>query len=106
MLSPYFAWFSTPVPVQHQKELSGSLKTRIDPGRSDHQIATTPKVVGGMTPACVERASDDDDLLAPVADALHELPLTLGERAISRGHKQDKVRARHELLRQRLVLRS
>ena len=30
---------------------------RIDPGRSDHQIATTPKVVGGMTPACVERAS-------------------------------------------------
>ncbi len=30
---------------------------RIDPGRSDHQIATTPKVVGGMTPACVERAT-------------------------------------------------
>ncbi len=30
---------------------------RIDPGRSDHQIATTPKVVGGITPACVERAT-------------------------------------------------
>jgi len=30
---------------------------RIDPGRSDHQIATTPKVVGGMTPRCVERAT-------------------------------------------------
>ncbi len=29
---------------------------RIDPGRSDHQIASTPKVVGGITPACVERA--------------------------------------------------
>ena len=29
---------------------------RIDPGRSDHQIAETPKVVGGMTPACTERA--------------------------------------------------
>lgn len=31
---------------------------RIDPGRSDHQIATTPKVVGGMTPACVDRATE------------------------------------------------
>ena len=30
---------------------------RIDPGRSDHQIATTPKVVGGITAACVERAT-------------------------------------------------
>lgn len=30
---------------------------RIDPGRSDHQIATTPKVVGGITPACAERAA-------------------------------------------------
>jgi UDP-N-acetyl-D-glucosamine dehydrogenase len=29
---------------------------RIDPGRSDHTIATTPKVVGGFTPACLERA--------------------------------------------------
>ena len=25
MLSPYLAWFSTPVPVQHQKEFSGVL---------------------------------------------------------------------------------
>ena len=31
---------------------------RIDPGRSDHQIAETPKVVGGITPACVERAAE------------------------------------------------
>ncbi len=30
---------------------------RIDPGRSDNQIAETPKVVGGMTPACTERAA-------------------------------------------------
>jgi len=30
---------------------------RIDPGRSDNQIASTPKVVGGMTPACLERAA-------------------------------------------------
>jgi UDP-N-acetyl-D-glucosamine dehydrogenase len=29
---------------------------RIDPGRSDYTIRTTPKVVGGLTPACTERA--------------------------------------------------
>ncbi|MBA2521761.1 MAG: nucleotide sugar dehydrogenase, partial [Solirubrobacterales bacterium] len=29
---------------------------RIDPGRSDNQIAETPKVVGGMTSACLDRA--------------------------------------------------
>ena len=29
---------------------------RIDPGRTDHTIRTTPKVVGGLTPACLERA--------------------------------------------------
>jgi UDP-N-acetyl-D-glucosamine dehydrogenase len=30
---------------------------RIDPGRTDHTLATTPKVVGGLTPRCLERAS-------------------------------------------------
>jgi len=29
---------------------------RIDPGRSDHSIRTTPKLVGGITPACTDRA--------------------------------------------------
>jgi UDP-N-acetyl-D-glucosamine dehydrogenase len=29
---------------------------RIDPGRTDFTIRTTPKVVGGLTPACLERA--------------------------------------------------
>jgi UDP-N-acetyl-D-glucosamine dehydrogenase len=29
---------------------------RIDPGRTDFTIRTTPKLVGGMTPACTERA--------------------------------------------------
>ncbi len=29
---------------------------RIDPGRTDHTIRTTPKVVGGLTPKCLERA--------------------------------------------------
>ena len=29
---------------------------RIDPGRTDYTVRTTPKLVGGMTPACTERA--------------------------------------------------
>jgi UDP-N-acetyl-D-glucosamine dehydrogenase len=29
---------------------------RIDPGRTDYTVRTTPKVVGGITPACAERA--------------------------------------------------
>jgi UDP-N-acetyl-D-glucosamine dehydrogenase len=29
---------------------------RIDPGRTDHTLRTTPKIVGGLTPACLERA--------------------------------------------------
>ena len=30
---------------------------RIDPGRADHTVANTPKVVGGITPECTERAA-------------------------------------------------
>jgi UDP-N-acetyl-D-glucosamine dehydrogenase len=30
---------------------------RIDPGRTDYTIRTTPKLVGGLTPACGERAA-------------------------------------------------
>ena len=29
---------------------------RVDPGRTDHTLRTTPKVVGGLTPTCLERA--------------------------------------------------
>ena len=29
---------------------------RIDPGRTDYTVRTTPKVIGGMTPACLEMA--------------------------------------------------
>src|ERR671915_1161319 len=29
---------------------------RVDPGRTDYTIRTTPKVVGGLTPRCTERA--------------------------------------------------
>jgi UDP-N-acetyl-D-glucosamine dehydrogenase len=31
---------------------------RVDPGRTDHTMRTTPKVVGGLTPACRGRAAE------------------------------------------------
>jgi len=31
---------------------------RIDPGRTDYTVRTTPKLVGGLTPACAARAHD------------------------------------------------
>ena len=31
---------------------------RIDPGRTDYTVRTTPKLVGGITPACTERARE------------------------------------------------
>jgi UDP-N-acetyl-D-glucosamine dehydrogenase len=31
---------------------------RIDPGRTDFTVRNTPKIVGGVTPACTERAMD------------------------------------------------
>jgi hypothetical protein len=34
MLSPYFAWFSMPVPVQHQNESLGVPNTRWLPDRN------------------------------------------------------------------------
>jgi UDP-N-acetyl-D-glucosamine dehydrogenase len=44
---------------------------RIDPGRTDHTVRTTPKVVGGLTPDCTERAvalySGCVDTLVPVS---------------------------------------
>jgi UDP-N-acetyl-D-glucosamine dehydrogenase len=30
---------------------------RVDPGRTDYTLRTTPKVIGGMTPECTERAA-------------------------------------------------
>jgi UDP-N-acetyl-D-glucosamine dehydrogenase len=36
---------------------------RIDPGRTDFTIRTTPKLVGGLTPACAERAKDLYELI-------------------------------------------
>lgn len=31
---------------------------RVDPGRTDYTIRTTPKIIGGLTPACTERAAE------------------------------------------------
>ena len=31
---------------------------RVDPGRTDHTLRTTPKIVGGLTPACRVRAEE------------------------------------------------
>jgi UDP-N-acetyl-D-glucosamine dehydrogenase len=31
---------------------------RVDPGRTDYTLRTTPKIVGGLTPACAERARE------------------------------------------------
>ena len=36
---------------------------RVDPGRTDHTLRTTPKIVGGLTPACQERALAVYDLV-------------------------------------------
>jgi UDP-N-acetyl-D-glucosamine dehydrogenase len=43
---------------------------RIDPGRSDHTIRTTPKLVGGITTACTEHARD---LYAQICDTVEVL---------------------------------
>jgi UDP-N-acetyl-D-glucosamine dehydrogenase len=43
---------------------------RIDPGRSDHSIRTTPKLVGGITPACTEHARA---LYAQICDTVEVL---------------------------------
>src|SRR5215210_6452699 len=44
---------------------------RVDPGRTDYTLRTTPKVVGGLTPACTERAvamySSVCDVTVPVS---------------------------------------
>jgi len=40
---------------------------RVDPGRTDYTLRTTPKVVGGLTPACAERATA---LYATVCDRI------------------------------------
>jgi UDP-N-acetyl-D-glucosamine dehydrogenase len=31
---------------------------RVDPGRTDYTLRNTPKVIGGLTPACLERAKE------------------------------------------------
>jgi len=41
---------------------------RVDPGREDHTTKTTPKIVGGVTPACTEKAVA---LYASAVDTVH-----------------------------------
>src|ERR1700759_49573 len=40
---------------------------RVDPGRTDYALRTTPKVVGGLTPECTERAAA---VYGPVCDEI------------------------------------
>jgi UDP-N-acetyl-D-glucosamine dehydrogenase len=47
---------------------------RVDPGRTDYTIRNTPKVVGGLTPPCTERASE---IYARVCD--HVVPVSSPE---------------------------
>ena len=49
---------------------------RVDPGRTDHTMRTTPKVVAGLTPACLERVSA---LYGEVCD--HLVPVSTTEAA-------------------------
>ena len=49
---------------------------RVDPGRTDYTLRNTPKVVGGMTPACLERATE---LYSRVCD--HIVPVSTPEAA-------------------------
>jgi UDP-N-acetyl-D-glucosamine dehydrogenase len=47
---------------------------RVDPGRTDYTLRNTPKVVGGLTPACTSRAAD---LYSRVCD--HVVPVSTPE---------------------------
>ncbi len=49
---------------------------RVDPGRTDYTLRTTPKVVGGLTPACLERALE---LYGKICD--HLVPVSSPEAA-------------------------
>src|SRR4051812_43527025 len=49
---------------------------RVDPGRTDYTLRNTPKVVGGLTPACLEKAIE---LYAKVCDNL--VPVSTPEAA-------------------------
>ena len=49
---------------------------RVDPGRTDYTMRTTPKVVGGLTPECLQRALD---LYSEVCD--HLVPVSTPEAA-------------------------
>jgi UDP-N-acetyl-D-glucosamine dehydrogenase len=43
---------------------------RVDPGRTDYTMKNVPKVVGGMTPACTQRAAE---LYGTAIDTVHQV---------------------------------
>jgi UDP-N-acetyl-D-glucosamine dehydrogenase len=49
---------------------------RVDPGRTDYTLRNTPKVIGGLTPACAQRAHE---LYALICD--HLIPVSTPEAA-------------------------
>ena len=59
---------------------------RIDPGRTDHTIRTTPKLVGGVTEACAERARE-----------LYSRDLRRGRRPLDPGGRRAREAAREHL---------
>jgi UDP-N-acetyl-D-glucosamine dehydrogenase len=66
-----------PILEEHSNLVAGSgfnvafSPERVDPGRTDYTLKNTPKVVGGLTPACLDRAlwlyGDVCDNLVPVS---------------------------------------
>src|SRR3712207_8086942 len=63
-LFPYTTLFRSLVPVLEESGLRAGedfalafSPERVDPGRTDYTIKTTPKIVGGLTAQCTERAS-------------------------------------------------
>jgi UDP-N-acetyl-D-glucosamine dehydrogenase len=66
-----------PILEEHSNLVAGSgfnvafSPERVDPGRTDYTLKNTPKVVGGLTPACLDRAlwlyADVCDNLVPVS---------------------------------------
>jgi len=69
---------------------------RVDPGRTDYTLRTTPKIVGGLTPACLERAQA---VYSEVCDELVPSPAMPNCLVEDSGQPQETVSVRPALLR-------
>jgi hypothetical protein len=87
-------------PGSHREDLRGEAEE--GPGALGHEGEDAVDVLGGLQD--VDLVDHDHDLLPPVADALEEGALALGERTVGRGDEEHHVRAGHELAGDRLVL--